>query len=284
VRALELIRSIKRTLKKKKTGLYLILILISLFFLLPVYVILVNSLKSFEEVNESTMWLLPIKATLKAFEKAAEKLAPNFLNSLLLTVPATLISCLLGSLNGYVLTKWKFKGANLIFILMLFGMFIPYQSILIPLVQFLQKIGLYGKLWGLIIVHVVYGLPITTLIFRNYYSEVPDELLEAAYVDGQGILGIYLRIIFPLSMPAFIVVIIWQFTNIWNEFLFAVTITQDPTTQPITVALNNLAGSYIKEWNVQMAGAFLAAIPTLLIYIFLGKFFIRGLLAGSVKG
>ncbi|MBN1797334.1 MAG: carbohydrate ABC transporter permease [Spirochaetales bacterium] len=281
---LQNIRSFKLTLKQRKMGLYLTLIICSLFFLLPIYVLLVTSFKGFAEVSEGNMWALPLKATFAAFEKAFTKLGPSFINSLILTVPATLISALLGSLNGYILSKWRFKGANLIFVLMLFGMFIPYQSILIPLVQFLQKIGLYGNLIGLIIVHIIYGLPITTLIFRNYYSEIPDELIEAAHVDGQGIMGTYLYIIFPISLPAFVVVIIWQFTNIWNEFLFAITITQNPEQQPVTVALQDLSGTFIKEWNVQMAGAFLAALPTLLIYIILGKYFIRGLLAGSVKG
>jgi len=167
---------------------------------------------------------------------------------------------------------------------MLFGMFIPYQSVLIPLTQTLAFIGLGGTLWGLILVHVVYGIPITTLIFRNYYAEVPTELIEAARIDGAGLLGVYRRIMFPLSLPGFVVVIIWQFTNIWNEFLFAVSILQRPEMQPITVALRNLSGSQIKEWNIVMAGTLIAAIPTLLIYIILGRYFIRGLLAGSVKG
>ncbi len=189
-----------------------------------------------------------------------------------------------GSLNGYMLSKWKFRGANAIFLLMLFGMFIPYQSILIPLTRTLAKIGLGGTLWGLILVHVVYGIPITTLIFRNYYAEVPNDLIEAVRIDGAGLIGIYWRVLFPLSLPGFVVVIIWQFTNIWNEFLFAVTILQKPELQPITVALQNLSGSQIKEWNMVMAGALIAAIPTLIIYIVMGRYFIRGLLAGSVKG
>jgi len=166
---------------------------------------------------------------------------------------------------------------------MLFGMFIPYQAILIPLVQFLQGMKLYGSLPGLILVHVVYGLPITTLIFRNYYAEVPTEMLEAGGIDGAGFFGLYWHILLPISLPGFVVVIIWQFTQIWNEFLFGVTIT-NTGSQPITVALQNLAGSQVVEWNVQMAGAFLTALPTPLVYILLGRYFIRGLLAGSIKG
>ena len=270
--------------KSNRTLLYIILTAFGIFFLIPVYVLLATSLKSFAEVNISEMWLLPKSASMNSFLSAIEKLAPNLLNSLILVVCATSLSVVIGSINGYVFSKWKFPGANIIFALILFGMFIPYQSILIPLVQFLRRAGLYGKLSGLIVTHVIYGIPISTLMFRNFYAEVPDELLEASFMDGLGITGCYNRVIVPLSAPAIVVVIIWQFTSIWNDFLFAVTITQKPSIQPITVALVNLAGSQIIEWNIQMAGALVAALPTLLLYVFLGKYFIRGLLAGSVKG
>ncbi len=282
-----------KTLNPARIAIYLLLILFALLFLLPVYVLLVSAFKSFAEVQDlSRMWALPSGLYWESFraawfgipEKGLRGLAPNLRNSIYLTVPATIISSMLGSLNGYILSKWRFPGANVIFPLMLFGMFIPYQSILIPLTQTLAAIGLGGTLWGLILVHVVYGLPITTLIFRNYYAEVPTELIEAARIDGAGLMGVYWRVLFPLSIPGFVVVIIWQFTNIWNEFLFAVTILQNPDLQPITVALRNLSGSQIKEWNMVMAGALIAALPTLLIYILLGRYFIRGLLAGSVKG
>jgi glucose/mannose transport system permease protein len=202
----------------------------------------------------------------------------------LLTVPATLISAVLGSVNGYVLAKWKFRGADVLFPVILFGMFIPYQAVLIPLVQTMQALGLYGSIPGLVFVHVVYGIPITTLIFRNYYATIPGELVEAARIDGSGILGVYRHIMFPLSLSGFVVVIIWQFTSIWNEFLFAIVLTSNPNVQPIMVALNNLAGSYSVQWNIQMAGALMAALPTLLVYVLLGRFFLRGLLAGSLKG
>ena len=280
-------------LNPMRIGIYLLLILFAGVFLVPVYVLLSSSLKTFTEVQDlSRLWSPPSGLYLESFrsawfgipEKGLRGLGPNLLNSIYLTVPATIISSMLGSLNGYVLSKWKFRGANVIFPLMLFGMFIPYQSILIPLTQTLRAMGLGGTLWGLILVHVVYGIPITTLIFRNYYAEAPTDLIEAARIDGAGILGIYWRVMFPLSLPGFVVVIIWQFTNIWNEFLFAVTLLQKPELQPITVALRNLAGSQIKEWNMVMAGALIAAVPTLLIYVFMGRFFIRGLLAGSVKG
>jgi glucose/mannose transport system permease protein len=182
-----------------------------------------------------------------------------------------------------VLAKWKFRGADLLFTLILFGMFIPYQSILIPLVQITHDVGLYGTLHGIVIVHVIYGIPITTLIFRNYYAGIPTELIEAARVDGAGFLRIYRSILLPISATGFVVVLIWQFNSAWNDFLFAVTLTTHDTW-PITVALNNLAGSFIVDWNVQMAGGLIAALPTLIVFIFLGRFFVRGLLAGSLKG
>ncbi len=269
---------------KFKYIVYVILFLLALFFLLPMYVLFATSLKSFEEVSRQAMWMLPQEYSLEAFFTAYARLIPHLRNSLVLVIPATLISAVLGSLNGYVLSEWKFRGSDTIFALLLFGMFIPYQSILVPLVRFLQNIGLYGSLQGLIFVHIIYGIPITTLIFRNYYADVPSSLTEAAKVDGAGIFKVYSKIFFPISIPAFVVVIIWQFTNIWNEFLFAITITQTPAQQPITVALNNLAGSQVVEWNVQMSGAILTALPTLLVYIIFGRYFIKGILAGSVKG
>ena len=301
--------------------LYLILLAAAAFYLLPVYLLLVTSLKSYAEVNLSTMWLLPQGFHLDSFlqawygdpSKGTQGLSSNFMNSVKLAIPATIISAMLGSLNGYVLSKWRFRGANIIFPAILFGMFIPYQSVLIPLVQTLQSWGLvmrpflasvaawpaylswlqwflltytpaYGTIGGLVLVHVIYGIPITTLIFRNYYAEIPDELIEASKIDGAGFGTIYRHILFPLSVPAFVVVIIWQFQSIWNEFLFATVITNKAEVQPITVALNNLAGSFIVEWNVQMAGALMAALPTLLLFIILGRYFMRGLLAGSLKG
>lgn len=284
-----------------RLGIYLALLAASAFYLLPVYVLVVTSLKPYAEANLAGMWRLPSAPSLESFLRAFEQLRPHFRNSLYLTIPATLLSSFLGSINGYVLSKWRFRGSEVLFPLMLFGMFIPYQSVLIPLVQVLQKVnaaaevlripsalrGLvpgYGSIAGLAFVHIVYGIPITTLIFRNYYATVPNELVEAAKIDGANIFKVYRWVLFPISMPAFAVVMIWQFTSIWNEFLFALVLTQNPAIRPVTVALYNLAGSYIVEWNVQMAGALLAALPTLLVYIFLGRFFMRGLLAGALKG
>jgi glucose/mannose transport system permease protein len=280
-------------IRRSRVLLYAILIAVAVAYLIPVYVLLVTGLKSYAEVSLSTMWNLPSSISLDSFIKAwaggpaAEGyggLGQNFVNSLYLTIPATIISAMIGSINGYLLTKWKFPGSDLLFIFLLFGMFIPYQSILIPLMQVLSAVGLSGTMPGLIACHVIYGISITTLIFRNYYAGVPNELIEASRIDGATIFGIYWYILFPLSLPGFVVVMIWQFTQIWNDFLFAVTVIGNPDLQPITVALNNLAGSMIVEWNVQMAGALIAALPTLLVYILLGRFFVRGLMAGSLKG
>ena len=276
-------RVARRPLRPSRLITYALLIIVAVFYLLPIYVIVVTALKSFVEVSHSTPWQLPSAPSVEAFSNAFSTLAPSFLNSVLLVVPATLLSALLGSLNGYVLSKWRFRGADIIFTLLLFGMFIPYQSILLPLVLVLQKIQLYGGIPGLVLTHVVYGIPITTLIFRNYYAAVPTELIEAARIDGASVMGVYRRIMLPISMPGFVVVLIWQFTSIWNEFLFAVTLTLSDQW-PITVALNGLAGSLLAHYEVQMAGALLTALPPLVIYIVLGRYFIRGLLAGALKG
>lgn len=269
---------------RKKIIVYFFLIIILILFLVPVYILIVTSVKSFSEVTSATMWNLPKVLDFGGFLGAFNKLKINILNSLYLTIPATIISVLLGSWNGYILSKWKFRASDVLFSLILFGMFIPYQIILIPLVLVLKFIGLYGSIPGLIVAHVIYGIPITTLIFRNYYAGVPDEILEASKIDGANVFGIYLHLMLPIAMPAFVVGIVWQFTSIWNDFLFAMIITQNPKVQPITVALANLAGSYYVEWNIQMAGALLLTIPPMLVYIFLGKYFVKGLLAGSVKG
>ena len=265
--------------------LYGLLITFALFFLVPLYVGIVTSLKSMGEVTRSTIWAPPTTPTFENYTLAWEVLRTSFLNSVYLSLPVVVISSILGSLNGYVLSKWQFRGSNLIFALILFGMFIPYQAILIPLVQFLQSTHIYGTIPGLILVHVIYGIPITTLIFRNYYVDVPGELIESGTIDGAGFFGIYRHIVLPISIPAFVVVLIWQFTAVWNEFLFAVSITSNPAVQPVTVALAGLGSSTAgTNYGMQMAGSLLTALPTLLVYIFLGRYFIRGLLAGSVKG
>ena len=236
--------------------LYGFLLLMAGFFLLPVYLVVLTALKEPARITLETVWQWPHPPYWESFRTAWEAFRPKFQNSVVLAVSATLLSALVGSLNGYVLAKWPFRGSGLLFALILFG---------------------------LVLVHVIYGIPIVTLIFRNYYSEIPDELVEAARIDGAGFFGIFRHVILPLSVPAFVVVAIWQFTQIWNEFLFAVTLTR-PESQPITVALAQLAGGEAVKWNLPMAGAILAALPTLLVYILLGRYFLRGLLAGSVKG
>jgi len=262
--------------------LYIPLIAMAIFYLLPMYVIIITGFKSFAEIDLKTMWDLPKGIAFDNYIEAWTKLSPSLRNSFLMVIPATLISSALGSINGYVLAKWKFRGSDLIFPFILFGMFIPYQSIMIPLVQFMNSVGVSG-LPGLALAHIIYGIPITTLTFRNYYASLPEELLEAAKIDGATMLGVYRYILLPISLPSFVVVLIWQFTSAWNDFLFAVILTGNKEW-PITVALNNMAGSQIISWNVQMAGSLLAALPTLLVYILLGRYFLRGLLAGSLKG
>jgi glucose/mannose transport system permease protein len=263
---------------------YFILIALALVYLLPVYLLVLTGLKPLNQVDLKTMWSLPIGGLhIDNFIAGYKQLAPNINNSLVMVIPEALLSSLLGSFNGYLLSKWKFRGSNLIFSLILFGMFIPYQSILIPLVKFMQYIKLYGDIPGLVLVHIIYGIPITTLIFRNYYAGIGTEILESGRIDGASLMGLYRYIMFPLSAPSFAVVIIWQFTQAWNEFLFAVILTNQ-SHWPVTVALNNLAGSQLVQWNVLMAATLLAALPTLLVYILLGRFFLRGLMAGALKG
>ena len=275
-------------------GLYILLFLFALFYLMPLFVMVTTSLKSLDEIRTGSLMALPRDVTFEAWSTAwssactgikCEGPRPYFWNSVLLAVPAVLISTMIGAINGYVIAKWRFKGANLIFSLMLFGCFIPFQVVLLPMAQMLGLMGMAGSITGLIFVHVVYGIGFTTLFFRNYYVTIPTELVKAAKVDGAGFFRILWEIILPLSLPIFIVTIIWQFTQIWNDFLFGVSFSQ-AGTQPVTVALNNIVNSTtgVKEYNVDMASAIIAALPTLFVYIVAGKYFIRGLTAGSVKG
>jgi glucose/mannose transport system permease protein len=283
-----------RTGRITRVFLYLVLLLFALFYLLPLFVMVVNSLKPLEEITGGNMLALPQTWTLEAWSKAWNQaqigveptgLAPYFWNSIKMVVPAVAISTILGALNGYVLTKWRFKYDTILFGLMLFACFIPFQMVLIPMARMLGLMGLAGTTPGLILVHVVYGIGFSTLYFRNYYAAFPTELVRAAQIDGAGFFQIFWRILLPSSGPITVVCIIWQFTNIWNDFLFGASFA-DFSSQPMTVALNNLVQSStgVKEYNVHFAGAIYAALPTLLVYIVAGRYFVRGLMAGSVKG
>jgi len=262
-----------------------VLFVFVIFFLLPVTLLLLTSFKSLAEADPSRAWQLPQTWTLDAWSQAWDKLSSSLGNSFRMVIPATIISTVLGSLNGFVLSRWRFPGADLVFTLFLFGMFIPYQAVMIPLSLLFNDVGVDPGLSRLVIAHVVYGIPITTLIFRNYYATtVPNELIEAARMDGAGMLRTYWSVILPASPPAFVVTAIWQFTSIWNDFLFAVFLVTNPDSWPVTVALNNTAGSQVTPFPVQMAGALIASIPTLIVYILLGRYFMRGLMAGALKG
>ncbi|MFV0439220.1 MAG: carbohydrate ABC transporter permease [Desulfopila sp.] len=272
----------KRHISPATVGLYTVLVLLAILYLLPAYLTLVTALKFPGDISLPHAWELPPTVNFDSFSQAFALLKQNIANSVLLTIFATMLSTGLGSLNGYVFAKWRFPGSEVVFTLFLFGMFIPYQVILIPLFQTLRVMNLYGGLPGLILAHVVYGLPITSLIFRNFYAQIPDSLMESATLDGTGFFSTYIHIIFPLSIPGFVVTSLWQFTQIWNEFLWGICLTRH-TANPITVGLAQLAGGQAVSWNLPMAGSILAALPVLLIYIVLGRYFIRGLLAGSVK-
>jgi glucose/mannose transport system permease protein len=274
--------------------LYFFLSVFVLYYLLPLFVMITTSLKSLEEIRTGSLVALPRNITFEAWGTAwssactgiqCEGLKPYFWNSIFIAIPAVFISTLIGALNGYVVAQWRFKGANMIFALMLFGCFIPFQVVLLPMARVLGLMDLAGSISGLIFVHVIYGIGFTTLFFRNYYVNIPSELVKAAKMDGATFLRIFWYIFLPLSLPIIVVTIIWQFTQIWNDFLFGVSFSE-AGTQPITVALNNIVNSTtgVKEYNVDMAAAIIAAMPTLLVYIFAGKYFIRGLTAGSVKG
>src|SRR5574343_911510 len=274
--------------------LWAVLLLFAAWFLTPLYVMVVTSLKDAEQVRAGNLLSLPTDPTLASWAKAwgsactgieCQGLQPYFWNSVFMVVPAVLVSTLIGALNGYVLSKWKFRGSETLFAFMLFGVFMPMQVVLLPMSQVLGWLGIASSLWGLIAVHVIAGIPSTTLFFRNYCVGLPDELIKAAQLDGASFWQIFWRIVLPLSVPILVVTLIWQFTNIWNDFLYGVVVS-GADSKPITVGLNNLANtsSSVKEYNVDMAAAMIAALPTLIVYLLAGKYFVRGLTAGAVKG
>lgn len=277
-----------------RTTKYVFLILFVVVVLMPVYVLVVTSLKPPQDVNPATSWGFPVRWPWESaldggptgfdnWKLAWNALAASIGRTFLLAIPAALISSLLGSMNGFVLSRWRFPYADIVFTVILFGMFIPYQAIMTPLVQMKTSLGLPSNITTLLIVHIIYGLPICTLIFRNYYTGIPNELMEASRVDGAGMLRTYRSIVLPLSLPGFVVTIIWQFTSAWNDFLFALFLS-DQNGGPVSLSLNNLAqGAQLANYGAAMAGALLASLPTLVVYIILGKYFIGGLMSGSVK-
>jgi glucose/mannose transport system permease protein len=277
-----------------RTVIYGLLILFAIFYLLPLFVMITTSFKTLDEIQDGNMLALPRAPTIEPWLAAwgttcvgltCQGIKGFFANSLMMVVPAVLISTFLGALNGYVLTKWRFPGHRIVFGMMLFSCFIPFQAVLIPMALVLGTLGLAGTTAGLVIVHVVYGLGFTTLFFRNYYDAFPTELIRAAQIDGASFFQIFRRIVLPSSGPIIVVTVIYQFTNIWNDFLFGASFAAGDAA-PMTVALNNLVNSStgVKEYNVHMAAAMFAALPTLIVYVVAGQYLVRGLMAGAVKG
>ncbi len=284
----------KKAFSGRNIMLYGTLIMVSLYYLLPLYVMVVTSLKGMPEIRLGNIFSPPMEVTFKPWVKAwseactglnCEGLSRGFWNSVRITVPSVIISIAIASVNGYALANWRFKGADIFFTILIFGAFIPYQVMLYPIVILLREIGLYGGLPGLVIVHSIFGMPILTLLFRNYFSSLPEELFKAARVDGARFWGIYFRIMLPMSLPIFVVAMILQVTGIWNDFLFGVVYTR-PEYYPMTVQLNNIVNSVqgVKEYNVNMAATILTGLVPLVIYFVSGKLFVRGIAAGAVKG
>jgi len=267
---------------------------LAIFYLMPLWVMIVTSIKSLDEIYGGSFIGSPKVVTFEAWAKAwgsacigtkCEGLRPYFINSLLMVIPAVVLSSGIGAINGYVLTKWRFRGANIVFGMLLFGCFLPFQAVLLPMAQVLGMLHLSGTIPGLVLVHTVYGIAFTTLFFRNYFITIPDELTKAAQIDGAGFFRIFFSIMLPAALPIIVVSCIWQFTQIWNDFLFGVSFTAGDST-PVTVALNNIVNVTMgrKQYNIDMASAMIAAIPTLIVYVVAGRYFVRGLTAGAVKG
>lgn len=287
-------RSARRSRLIGRTFIYGTLIALAIFYLMPLWVMIITSLKSLDEIYAGSFIGLPKVVTFEAWSKAwstacigtkCEGLQPYFINSLIMVIPAVILSSGIGAINGYVLTKWRFSGSNIVFGMLLFGCFLPFQAVLLPMAQVLGQLGLAGTIPGLILVHTVYGIAFTTLFFRNYFITIPDELTKAAQIDGAGFFRIFFSIMLPAALPIIVVSCIWQFTQIWNDFLFGVSFTAGEST-PVTVALNNIVNVTMgrKQYNVDMASAMIAAIPTLVVYVVAGRYFVRGLTAGAVKG
>lgn len=273
---------------------YGLLLVAALFFLAPLYVMVVTSLKDADQIRNGNLLSLPTALNFESWALAwnsactgvdCRGLKPYFLNSVVMAVPAVLISTAWGAINGYVLSMWKFRGSEVLFGFLLFGVFMPFQVVLLPMSQVLGYLGLSSSIGGLVLVHCLAGMAGTTLFFRNYYTAVPRELVNAARIDGAGFWRIFWRIVVPMSTPIMMVTLIWQFTNIWNDFLFGVAFS-GADSKPVTVGLNNMANttSSVKNYNVDMAAAIIAGLPTMLVYVLAGQYFVKGLTAGAVKG
>ncbi len=284
----------KRTFSGRNIMLYGSLIFFAIYYLIPLYVMIVTSLKGMPEIRLGNIFSPPVEITFEPWVKAwatactglnCDGLSRGFWNSVRITVPSTLISILIASVNGYALANWRFKGADLFFTILIVGAFIPYQVMIYPIVIVLRELGIYGTLTGLVIVHTIFGMPILTLLFRNYFTSLPEELFKAARIDGAGFWQIYLRIMLPMSLPIFVVAMILQITGIWNDFLFGVVFTR-PEYYPMTVQLNNIVNSVqgVKEYNVNMAATLLTGAVPLFVYFVSGRLFVRGIAAGAVKG
>jgi glucose/mannose transport system permease protein len=284
----------RKILSRRNIILYGTLIFVAIYYLIPLYVMIVTSLKGMPEIRLGNIFSPPIEVTFEPWVKAwaqactglnCDGLSRGFWNSVKITIPSVFVSIAIASINGYALANWRFKGANLFFTILIFGAFIPYQIMIYPLVILLRDLGLYTKLPGLIIIHTIFGMPILTLLFRNYFTTIPEELFKAARVDGAGFWGIYFRVMMPMSLPIFAVAIVLQVTGIWNDFLFGVIYTK-PANYPMTVQLNNIVNSVqgVKEYNVNMAATLLTGLVPLAIYFISGKLFVRGIAAGAVKG
>jgi len=284
----------RKAFSRRNIFLYGTLFLIVIYYAMPLYVMIVTSLKGMPEIRLGNIFSPPVEVTFEPWVKAWSEactgltcngLSTGFWNSVQITIPSVILSIIIASVNGYALANWKFKGSEVFFTILIFGAFIPYQVMLYPIVIMLREIGLYGSLGGLVLVHTVFGMPILTLLFRNYFTSLPEELFKAARVDGAGFWGIYFRIMLPMSLPIFTVAIILQITGIWNDFLFGVVYT-GPETYPMTVSLNNIVNSTqgVKEYNVNMAATILTGLVPLTIYFVSGKLFVRGIAAGAVKG
>ncbi|NIL56295.1 carbohydrate ABC transporter permease [Salinispora arenicola] len=266
-----------------RTVRYALLLFFLLIVLMPAYVLVVTSFKSGSDIGVTGQWNLPERWSTESWTKAWTALGPSFVRTFQLAIPVAVISSLLGAANGFVLSRWRFPGADIVFTLILFGMFIPYQAVMVPLREVVSTLGVPPGIPTLIFVHCIYGIPICTLIFRNYYATtVPVEMVEAAWVDGAGLIRTFRSIILPVSIPGFVVAVIWQFTSAWNDYLFAIFLS-NTRNGPITIALNALAGAQSPDYAASMAGALITSLPTLVVYVLLGRWFIGGLMAGSVK-